>query len=574
MAITHSDLDWKLSGKASGASSQTPVKQQEQSQSQESAAPKDKPLAEYRFKKIIIVEPAQGFVENKPFEIKGEVELIISDVTRPKVLVYPYGVYKGRQDKFVPAGIEAFIDSKTGQFSCTCKSLYYPDTYNTDNSKTPESKWELGATAEGSTAEKPMESSRVTLPQKATFTTLKKNDYDENGAEKYSKPKSGQTFKPNNIVKTLQADLIKIKMLPDNSADGFFGDKTDKAVREFQEYAMKTDRMKRKVGKVEQTGTKLQQAQPDGVVGPKTRDELDLWIKNDWIKPIAPIRHGEVDDKGVKNGKGKQDTEEHHKGSPIADIQQTLKTIGAYAGAVDGWFWGKMKDAIKLLQECGEKGEFYDANGNKVVLGDEERLKGHSPSVEVMDEKKIELAKKAEENGWKTTCPNNVVEKDIELSIKYQGSIPPIAEKAANVLREIMKAAGVESVIISSTVRTPEDQARIMYDNITNHGVAAQKKLYGLNGDLVIDVYSEKKKDGKSKDEIRLAMRDKIVEIGSTTVSKHCCDPTTMSIFDVAPSSVPEAKKPSFVSAIKQSSGLNKYFLPPEDPAYHMEVKL
>jgi murein DD-endopeptidase MepM/ murein hydrolase activator NlpD len=162
---------------------------------------------------------------------------------------------------------------------------------------------------------------------------------------------------------------------------------------------METTRMKRKVGKVEQTGKKLQQSQPDGIVGKKTRDELDEWIKNDWVKPIAPLRHGEVDDNGVENGKGKKDSEEHHKGSPVSDIQQTLKAIGAYAGAIDGWFWDIMKDAIKLLQVCGEKGEFYDAKGNKVILEEKDRLKGHSPSVEVMDAKKIELAKKAEEMG-------------------------------------------------------------------------------------------------------------------------------------------------------------------------------
>jgi hypothetical protein len=76
MAITHKDLDWKLSGKAPASSSQSSAKKQtdepRQNTLQESADVKDKPLTEYRFKSIRIIEPTQGFVENKCFDIKLE----------------------------------------------------------------------------------------------------------------------------------------------------------------------------------------------------------------------------------------------------------------------------------------------------------------------------------------------------------------------------------------------------------------------------------------------------------------------------------------------------------------------
>lgn len=113
-----------------------------------------------------------------------------------------------------------------------------------------------------------------------------------------------------------------------------------------------------------------------------------------------------------------------------------------------------------------------------------------------------------------------------------------------------------------------------MYDNLESYGVDKQKKLYGANGDAVIDVYAKLKKEKKSAAEIKKGMEDKIVTLGSTTISKHCCDPAKMSIFDIGPSSIPENKKTLFVNAIKNSKDLSKYILPPTDPAYHLEVTL
>jgi hypothetical protein len=74
----------------------------------------------------------------------------------------------------------------------------------------------------------------------------------------------------------------------------------------------------------------------------------------------------------------------------------------------------------------------------------------------------------------------------------------------------MLKEANISSAIITSTVRTPADQARIMYDNIIAHGVNEQKNLYGAGGDKVIDEYSRLKKLGKTDKEIKAGMEDKI----------------------------------------------------------------
>ena len=362
-------------------------------------APREPLAKEYRFKDVSIVEPAQGFEKNKPFDMEGEIEPF--DKSKPisasKILLYPIGVYNGQEDKFVPGGIEADLTQETGKFHATCKSLFDPKPFADDTSKTPDATWKLYVRAEGGAAEKPMESDQLIFPKESQFVELKKEDYDEDGAKTFNKPQSGDTFKPNGVVKALQGDLIKTSFLPKDSDDGFFGDKTDKAVKEFQGYAKKTERMKRSAGKTEKTNQTLDLSQPDGIVEKKTRDEIDRWLQSDWVKPIPTLRHGEYDDTGVSKGKGKRGTDDHHEGTPVVDAQKDLQKVGVYSdAAIDGWFFDKMLDAVKLFQETAVKGEFI-INGVITDIG--EKLTGHSKGELCL--KTQEFLKKVAEKGGK-----------------------------------------------------------------------------------------------------------------------------------------------------------------------------
>src|SRR5215210_9481181 len=93
------------------------------------------------------------------------------------------------------------------------------------------------------------------------------------------------------------------------------------------------------------------------------------------------------------------------------------------------------------------------------------------------------------------------------------------------VLTDILNAAGLTSCLITSTSRTPADQARIMFTNIVNKGVASQKALYAAAGDAVIDEFVKAKNAGKPKDQIIAAMEAKIKALGPSKVSHHCADP-------------------------------------------------
>lgn len=141
------------------------------------------------------------------------------------------------------------------------------------------------------------------------------------------------------------------------------------------------------------------------------------------------------------------------------------------------------------------------------------------------------------------------------------------------VLRDVMQAAGVQKIIITSTARTPLEQARIMYDNLTRYGVVHQKALYGYHGDMVIDEYVRLSKDTqRPRDAIIGGMADKIMAMGPEKISNHIADLNVLNVVDIAPSSIPSALHASFVNAIQADTRVSKCHVPPRDPAFHLEI--
>lgn len=158
----------------------------------------------------------------------------------------------------------------------------------------------------------------------------------------------------------------------------------------------------------------------------------------------------------------------------------------------------------------------------------------------------------------------------IEIKFGKNAKKESVTSFSLQVLEDILQAAGLNSAVISSTARTPADQARVMFNNIESHGVAAQKKLYAAAGDAVIDEYVVAKKAKKTPAEIKAAMEAKIIAIGPTKVSHHTSDPTILCVFDVAPSSI--AKKAAFEKAVRADKRVKKFITPPLDPGYHLEI--
>lgn len=86
-------------------------------------------------------------------------------------------------------------------------------------------------------------------------------------------------------------------------------------------------------------------------------------------------------------------------------------------------------------------------------------------------------------------------------------------------------------IYITSTARTPHDQARIMYDNCSRD-LAEQRRTYAPPGQRVIDVYENNL--NRARNEVINLMETKINELGPSTVSRHLADPAIMNTFDVS----------------------------------------
>ncbi|MFP4345874.1 MAG: SH3 domain-containing protein [Anaerolineales bacterium] len=162
---------------------------------------------------------------------------------------------------------------------------------------------------------------------------------------------------------------------------------------------------------------------------------------------------------------------------------------------------------------------------------------------------------------------------DVTITFGANANSGILSAYTLGVLKGILAEAGEKSALITSTIRTPADQARIMYNNIVTYGVAAQKRLYGAGGDAVIDVYAAQKSAGAGETEIRKAMEEKIVAIGSTSVSRHCSDPAVLQVVDIAPSSIQNGTAfAAALQAAKAAGKVSKFIPPPTDPAYHIEI--
>ncbi len=166
--------------------------------------------------------------------------------------------------------------------------------------------------------------------------------------------------------------------------------------------------------------------------------------------------------------------------------------------------------------------------------------------------------------------------------VKFFGGRSKMPAWAEDRLRGYMDDAGVPVLQISSGYRTPEDQARIMYDNIQAHGLASQRALYGATPNRVLDVYESN--SGSPRADVIAAMADKIREIGPEKISRHMAEDAIT--FDISPSSMPSDQATSLLSRMRQvpnnpswrsSSSvpeIGELYWPPKDPAYHVEFPI
>ncbi|GMU83358.1 MAG: hypothetical protein AMXMBFR47_32280 [Planctomycetota bacterium] len=143
---------------------------------------------------------------------------------------------------------------------------------------------------------------------------------------------------------------------------------------------------------------------------------------------------------------------------------------------------------------------------------------------------------------------------------------------ALAVLRELLRVSGNPRAVVTSTLRNPDDQARVMYANCLRHGPESQLKLYGAPGRAVVREFIAARDAGLSAEAIVSRMRDAIVKQGPYSVSHHAGDPNKLAVLDIAPSSLNSPTR--FIAAARTDRRISKTLIPPQDPAIHLEIPL
>ena len=172
-------------------------------------------------------------------------------------------------------------------------------------------------------------------------------------------------------------------------------------------------------------------------------------------------------------------------------------------------------------------------------------------------------------------------------NIKFGNSAKRVvSKKSLNVINKAIEEAGMDGAMITSTIRSPEKQAKIMY-KYASIDLASQKQLYGATGDKVLTVFEANMKK-KSKDEVIKMMAKRIegLSVGNRRVSRHCVSPAQYSRNNVIDIGVHSTKavagatfnQKTFTSALRrlENEGLIEKFIDETKKAnttWHVEIK-
>lgn len=127
----------------------------------------------------------------------------------------------------------------------------------------------------------------------------------------------------------------------------------------------------------------------------------------------------------------------------------------------------------------------------------------------------------------------------------------------------LKKYGYVGSVIITSTERSVEEQARIMYENILKKGKAEQLRTYLQPGQNVINIYDE----SLSREKNIAAMAEQIRKEGPEHVSKHIANSEIINVIDVDRKTLSNVQ--TFVDAARHA-GFTKIL--DENGCIHLEL--
>ena len=151
-----------------------------------------------------------------------------------------------------------------------------------------------------------------------------------------------------------------------------------------------------------------------------------------------------------------------------------------------------------------------------------------------------------------------------------------------------MRASGVRVVWITSTYREPKEQARVMFENLSDPSNRGKKSMYKAHGQQVEAVYREFEagavrgfsvgfdpaKPFPSPSRAMAGMEARILELEAQfdtgCVSKHQVDPSVLNVIDISARRLePNGNLSAFVRVLTDSMLVSRIGLPKEEERYH-----
>ncbi len=166
--------------------------------------------------------------------------------------------------------------------------------------------------------------------------------------------------------------------------------------------------------------------------------------------------------------------------------------------------------------------------------------------------------------------------RDVQIGYGPNADAGVVWASMIDTLKDGLRAAGQSQGAISSTARTPADQARAMFNNCLNHGAASQLAIYAAAGDAVINVYVNMTAGMTTAQiqanatTIRAAMEAEINAQGPSNVSHHCADPATRCVVDFSYDIFNASNRPLFVASVQ--GRVSTMLVEPSNHCYHLEL--
>jgi len=170
------------------------------------------------------------------------------------------------------------------------------------------------------------------------------------------------------------------------------------------------------------------------------------------------------------------------------------------------------------------------------------------------------------------------VQEAVEISWGSSANKAVVSEKSLSTIKTLVLEADLTSCRITSTLRSPAEQASAMFDNLEiPDNVQNQRNLYGRVGNLVIDVYVASKAARKTATQIKSDMTQKIEELlkAGESLGRHCVSSEAyakVNAIDIGYNSI--SNQASFRAVLQKAHNAGKiYFIDePYNSCFHIEI--